>query len=434
MEYIKEINKWFDQNNDYILDSISGLIQKRTENLPPGGNEKVGQEYIYEQIVKYIPERNIDMFGIYDVEGIREHPLFFPTIDGVEKDYRNRPNLVAKLKGSGGGKSLVFSGHVDTMPTYGKKWKVFEDPYSGKVKDGKMYGRGSADMKAGTISGFLALKCLHDMGIRLKGDVYAESIVDEENGGVNGTIAARLRNPDIDFGIVPEPTNQIVGVESVGGSDWKISVKEEGAGGIEASEKMINPIYKLKKVISALEAYDKKIGKIKPSNNYYNDVRIRLLTYQFSSGGSTYIESGAVPTEGHIYFWLEAFANINEEKYRKDFLDFLNIELNKYPEFRDSYPEVDTVIRFLYGHITNTNHPAMEAIKKAHKDCSQKYEEGGMPYSTDAFAFKRTSNTEVVIMGPTGKNPHGIDEYVEVDSVLKLIKILVLTAINYCSK
>jgi acetylornithine deacetylase len=434
MEYLEDINRWFKHNNDYILNSLSELIQIKTENLPPGGNEKPGQEYIYNKVTKYIPEKNIDMFEIYDIEGIRKHPLFFPTTDGVEKDYRDRPNLVAKLEGNGGERSLVFSGHIDTMPTYNKKWKVFENPYSGKVKDGKMYGRGSADMKAGTISGFLALKCLKDIGVRLKGDVYAESIVDEENGGVNGTIAARLRNPYIDFGIIPEPTNQIVGVESVGGSDWKISVIEEGAGGIEASEKMKNPIYKLKKVVSALEDYDKKIGKIKPSNNYNDDMRIRLLTYQFSSGGSSYIESGAVPTEGHIYFWLEAFANIDEEKYRKDFLDFLYRELGKYEEFKDSFPKVETVIRFLYGHTTDTTHPAMESIKKAHKDCNQKYEIGGMPYSTDAFAFKRTSNTDVVIMGPTGKNPHGIDEYVEVDSVLKLIKIMVLTAIDYCNK
>ena len=101
------------------------MIQIKTENLPPGGTEKPGQEYIYNQVVKYIPEKNIDMFEIYDIEGIREHPLFFPTIDGMEKDYRNRPNLVAKLEGNGEGRSLVFSGHIDTMPTYNKKWKVF---------------------------------------------------------------------------------------------------------------------------------------------------------------------------------------------------------------------------------------------------------------------------------------------------------------------
>jgi acetylornithine deacetylase len=213
---------------------------------------------IYNKMVKFIPENRLDMFEIDDVEGIREHPLFFPKIDGVEKVYKNRPNLTARLEGSGGGKSLVFSGHIDVMPAYGKKWEVFEDPFSGKIKDGRLYGRGAADMKAGTMSGFLALKCLHDLGIRLKGDVFAESVVDEENGGVNGTIAARLRNPQIDFGIVPEPTNLIVGIESVGGSDWKISLREKGAGGIEASESLENPIYKLSKIALSLEKYDKK--------------------------------------------------------------------------------------------------------------------------------------------------------------------------------
>ena len=350
----------------------------------------------------------------------------------MEKDYRDRPDLVAKLKGTGGGRSIVFSGHIDTMPTYNKEWKVFKDPYSGKIKDGKMYGRGAVDMKAGTMSGFLALKCLDDIGVGLKGDVYAESVVDEENGGVNGTIAARLRNPHIDFGIVPEPTNQIVGVESVGGSDWKVSVEVEGSGGIEASGQLINPIYKLSKVASALEKYDKKISSIKPSGNYDPDMKIRLLTYQLYSGGSNYLESGAVPTEGHIYFWLESFAGMEEDEYRKDFLEFLHKELDKYEEFKDGFPKVDTVIRYLYGHRTDTTIQRWTQSGKPTGNADLIMKEKGIPYATDSFAFKRTCNTDVVIMGPKGKNPHGIDEYVEIESVLQLIKIMALTAIDYC--
>ncbi|GAG83418.1 unnamed protein product, partial [marine sediment metagenome] len=294
----------------------SELIQIKTENLPPSGNEKLGQEYLYNKIIRFIPEKDIDIFEVDDVKGIRENPLFFPTSDGVERIYKGRPNLVAKLKGARDGKSLVFSGHMDTMPASGEKWNVFEDPFSGKIKDKKMYGRGSMDMKAGTLSGFFALKCLRDLNIKLNGDVFAESLIDEENGGVNGTIAARLRNPDIDFAILAEPTNLVVGIETIGGSDWKVSIKEKGAGGFGFGLEMPNPLYKLSKIAIALEKYNKVLKNIKPPISYKNSQFLRVLTFQLCAGGSNYMESGSVPTEGHIFFWIETFAHMKEEDVR----------------------------------------------------------------------------------------------------------------------
>ena len=59
-------------------------------------------------------------------------------------------------------------------------------------------------------------------------------------------------------------------------------------------------------------------------------------------------------------------------------------------------------------------------------------ERRGIPFATDAFAFRRASGTDVAIIGPRGDNPHGIDESVEVQSVFSLVKIMVLSAIEYC--
>ncbi len=91
----------------------------------------------------------------------------------------------------GKGKILYFQGIwilCRQVVRFGKYSMIL---FSGKIKDGKMYGRGSIDMKAGTIAGFFAIKCLKDLEIKLKGDVFSESVIDEENAGVNGTIAAK---------------------------------------------------------------------------------------------------------------------------------------------------------------------------------------------------------------------------------------------------
>jgi len=279
MYFKNDIEKWIINNEELILNTISELIQIKTVNTPPTGNEKPGQEYIYNFISKFLPEKSIDVFEIDDVEGIRKHPMFFPTVDGVERIYKGRPNFVAKLKGTDSKKSLLFSGHVDVMPVKEKNWNIFSDPFSGKIKDGKLYGRGSMDMKAGTLAGFFAIKCLKDLNLNLKGDILAESVIDEENGGVNGTVAARLRYPNIDFAILPESSNMLVRVETIGGSDWKASVDVKGPGGFGFGLELPNPIYKLSKIALALEKYDKILKTIKASKNYKKRTIYKIVNF-----------------------------------------------------------------------------------------------------------------------------------------------------------
>ncbi len=434
MDFRSEVDKWVEKNTDEILQTLSELIQIKTENKPPGGDEKPGQEYLYNRILDFIPEKDIDFFEIDDVDGIREHPLFFPKIDDMERDYKNRPNLLAGLKGKNGRRSLSFTGHMDVMPAYGETWKVFEDPFSGKVKNGRMYGRGSMDMKSGTLAGFYALKCIKDLNIELEGNIYAESLIDEENGGVNGTLAARLRYPDIDFAILTEPSALIAGIETVGGSDWKASVDVGGPGGFAFGEELSNPVYRLSKIAIALEEYDNSLKKIHAPRNFKKEQFIRLLTFQIYSGGANYMESGAVPTRGHLYFWVETFAGVSEYKYRKNFLDFMKSRLGKYDDFKEDFPEFKTVIRYLGGHRTDVNHPAMNSIRNSYSALGLNYEQSGLGIASDAFAFREASKTDVVVLGPVGGNAHGMDEWVDIKSMFDVLKILVLTAIDYCGK
>ena len=431
MNYIQKINSWIEKNQEYILDNLSQLVQINTENLPPTGNEKPGQEFLYNVISKFMLEKDIDIFEVDEVKEIRENPLFFTKIDGIERQYKNRPNMVAKIQGNGNGKSLAFSGHMDIVLVREKKWPTFKNPYSGKIKEGKMYGRGTADMKAGTFCGFMALKCLKDLNIKLAGDIYAESVVDEEYGGVNGTIACRLRYPDIDFAILSEPTDLNVVIETRGGSIWKASVDEGGPGGYSQTE---NPVYKLSKIIDGLGEYNNYMKKnVAYPKDYKGEKKIELLIFEVYAGGKNYIENASyIPKKGHIYFYLPTLAYQNEKAVRKDFTGFMNKKMGKYDQYKNSLPKFETILRWLGAHHTDTSHIAMSSIKAAYKGLGLKYQEKAVSYPCDAFAFKEVSGTEVVVIGPVGSNFHGIDEYVEIDSVLNLIKIMTLSAINYC--
>ncbi|MFK0166096.1 M20 family metallopeptidase [Rhizobium sp. NPDC090279] len=118
-------------------------------------------------------------------------------------DSGQRFNAIGRLKGTGGGKSLLFNGHLDTNPVT-EGWTV--DPWGGLVDDKFIYGIGVSNMKAGDAAYFCAVKTLLDAGVKLKGDVILTYVVGELQGGV-GTLAAIRSGVKADYFINSEPSD-----------------------------------------------------------------------------------------------------------------------------------------------------------------------------------------------------------------------------------
>jgi acetylornithine deacetylase len=116
-----------------------------------------------------------------------------------------RFNAIGRLKGSGGGKSLLFNGHLDTNPVT-EGWTV--DPYAGLVDDKFIYGIGVSNMKAGDAAYFCAVKTLIDAGVKLKGDIVLTYVVGELQGGV-GTLAAIRSGVTADYFVNSEPSDLV---------------------------------------------------------------------------------------------------------------------------------------------------------------------------------------------------------------------------------
>ncbi len=106
--------------------------------------------------------------------------------------------------GEGNGRSLIINGHIDVVsPGDESKWRY--PPWKGTLAEGRVYGRGSADMKGGIVAALYAIKAIIDSGVRLKGKVMLETVIGEEDGGV-GALDAVLRGYRADAAIVPEPS------------------------------------------------------------------------------------------------------------------------------------------------------------------------------------------------------------------------------------
>ncbi len=131
------------------------------------------------------------------------------------RDFAGRPNVVGTCWGSGGGRSLILNGHIDTVEV-GDAAAWSRDPLGGDVSDGRIYGRGACDMKGGIAANLFALRALRLAGLHLAGDVFVQSTVSEEDGGA-GALAAVLRGYVADGALISEPTSLAI-VTAQGGA------------------------------------------------------------------------------------------------------------------------------------------------------------------------------------------------------------------------
>ncbi|HYB05077.1 MAG TPA: M20/M25/M40 family metallo-hydrolase, partial [Nitrososphaerales archaeon] len=184
--------KTIDAMRDEIIDLCRNLVQRQSVNpkYPDADSEK------------YLGgEKACNEFLATELSG------FGCKVDLFEKAPQ-RINLVSTLKGAGEGRSLIINGHIDTVPFGNLAMWADRDPLSGSIREGKLFGRGACDMKAGIAAFSKAAKAIIRAHFSLKGDLILETVVGEETmDHVLGTTAAVERGYKADAAIVAEPTS-----------------------------------------------------------------------------------------------------------------------------------------------------------------------------------------------------------------------------------
>jgi succinyl-diaminopimelate desuccinylase len=180
-----------DGRREELVELTRELVRFPTVN-PPGEAYRPCAEYI---------GRRLERRG-FDVQYVRA--------EGTPGDSEQYPrtNVIARREGAAGGPCVHFNGHIDVVQV-GAGWTV--DPFAGVVADGKIFGRGTCDMKAGLAAAIVAVETLIDSGEPLPGAFEISGTVDEESGGYGGVhyLAERgwFSSPKVDHVIIPEPLN-----------------------------------------------------------------------------------------------------------------------------------------------------------------------------------------------------------------------------------
>jgi acetylornithine deacetylase len=200
---LERVDERITERSADLVELVRALVRFDTTSvdLSPSSEHRTNQEA---ELQAFVAARlaalgaEVDRFEP-DAESLRSHPMMPPW-----HHWEDRPLTVARLRGAGGGRSLVVNGHIDVVSA-GDPARWTSPAFEAEVRDGRIYGRGACDMKGGIGAALFALESLAACGVRLRGDVVFETVPDEETCAM-GTVAAIARGYRADAGLVPEPT------------------------------------------------------------------------------------------------------------------------------------------------------------------------------------------------------------------------------------
>lgn len=417
------INPQIEQAVESLRSEILTLLQTliRIPTLP--GSEKGAQDVI----AKKMKDMGMDL-DIWDPidPGLQAHSAFVPTDIG----YHGRPNVVGTWKGSGGGRNLIFNGHVDVVPTGNEKaWT--HGAWSGDFIDGKVFGRGSADMKSGCVVNLMLVKALQLAGISLQGDVILESVVDEENGG-NGTLACVMRGYTGDGMVFTEPSGDFaMGIAQRGAQFFRLRIAGI-EGSIEGRYELVNPIGKALQVYQAVESYSLWRESITshPLYDPFYKTKVPLAICKIHGGEWPSTIPNSCILEGSI----EALPGEDIEMVKADFKKYIAALSLTDPWFESHPVELEWFGLRLESAEVDIQHPLVKTIAKVIEKQTGNYPIIGGGGGCDLRLPVKYGNTPAIIYGPRGGMVHCVDEYVEFEQVITVTKVLANLAVEWCGQ
>jgi len=384
------------------FDETIALLQDLVRIRSPYFEEAEAATFVYE----WLDERDLDP---------EYHHVSEPEITGFEGD-----NVIARLEGEDpDAPTLLLNGHLDTVQIV-ETWE--EDPLSGRIEDGKLYGQGACDMKGGLAGAMAAFEALAEADREWAGDVLFTAVVDEEGPyglGTNQLITDGVLD-DVDAAIVPEPApvlaqeeveNPALLLGARGRFLYEIEVYGTAAHGAKPHEG-VNAVVDAARIADAVTEL--------PVGSHPKLGEGSVCPLQIEGGSQTL----SVPERATVYADRHVVIGETRERVIADAeatIEGLHLESDVEVGVRKA-PEPDVV----YGpYVTDEDHDLVLALQGATRSVTGVDPAIGYCASIGDFNFLgHRAGLPTVIVGPDGGNVHGAGEFVSTDDVVEVARIV----------
>lgn len=344
----------------------------------------------------------------------------------IEEAAPKRPNVVALLRGSSPGKTILLEGHTDVVtPGDVSKWKYH--PFDGKLIDGRIYGRGACDTKGNLAAAIIAAKAIKDSGLNFSGKIVLCIPVDEEGLmiGIKEFIKRGWAD-DVDGAIICEPVDNQICLDIKGAIRLILKIKGKMAHGCMPYAG-INPNIGMAKAILRIMALEAEERERLGAHEYLGYPSITPTVVMSPSNGKGQLN--VIPDDCLVGYDIRTIPGQDDDAL----IEKIKVLLDRIKfEFKDFNYELDVIERRPCVS-TPKDDPIVKAVCEAYRKVKGKEPVyNGVPGATDGTFLRAWKNIPVVVIGAGAREvPHQVDEYVDIKELFDTAKIYALSILSF---
>jgi acetylornithine deacetylase len=400
---------------DSLRSELTALAQELVRIPSMTGEETEAQQFLAERWKQW--GLKVDLW-IPDRDEVAGHPAFCD--DGLPIE---RANVVAQWgEGDPRRAALILNGHMDVVPV-GERARWKDDPFSGHIHDGVLYGRGSCDMKSALAAASIAVLAARELDVTPERPVLLQSVIGEETGGL-GTLAAILRGYRADAAVIMEPTSLEMCPVASGALSFRLRIpgrSTHGAtpdAGVSAIEKFL-PIWH---GLRDFEARRHTAFRHPAFGGGRLAAPISIGKLQAGDWPST------IPGNATVEGRYGVFPGEDLSEARKQFEDVIH-RISVDDEWLGVHP---VQLEWFEGQFepgeTAPDAPILKVLSECHQAVTeQAICSHGVPYGNDLRLFTRYANVPAALYGPGNVlRAHAADECIALEEIVTAAEVLTL--------
>jgi len=341
-----------------------------------------------------------------------------------------RPNVLGWIgEKTPATRTLLLEGHTDVV-TEGDPGDWSWPPFGAELVDGRIYGRGAADMKSGLAAAMAAAAAFKRAGVTPRGKLVVGALADEEDGmlGVRHLVTTAIGR-ELDAAIICEPEDNELCLEQRGVVWARFRARGRMAHGA-MPEAGVNPIACLGVILREAPGLQKRLRKRCERSRYLRPPTVTPTIVQAPPRGVGVPQSNVIPALAEMILDIRLTAGIDADAIRGELDQLCARATQAHPGVKLEWEPVNPVR--LATRVDRAEPLVQAMIRGVRQATGHAPRFGGVPGSTDGTVLRMELGIPIVTCGPGNRLiPHQVNEYVEVADVVDAARIYAASALNY---